>query len=64
MKNLTFQQIQNNLKEWMGKDIKPSTRSGTLAERTYIKALLDTGAEVPPICLILIKSGRSIVDFK
>jgi hypothetical protein len=64
MKALTLQQIQANLKEWMGDSIKPDTRSGKLAERTYIKALLDTGATVPPICLILLYNGHSIVDFK
>jgi hypothetical protein len=64
MKALTLQQIQANLKEWMGDSIKPDTRSGKLAERTYIKALLDTGAKVPPICIILLQSGRSIVNFK
>ena len=64
MKSLTLQQIQANLKEWMGDSIKPDTRSGKLTERTYIKALLDTGATVPPICIILLQSGRSIVNFK
>ena len=64
MKALTLQQIQANLKEWMGDSIKPDTRSGKLTERTYIKALLDTGATVPPICIILLQSGRSIVNFK
>jgi hypothetical protein len=64
MKALTLQQIQANLKEWMGDNIKPDTRSGKLTERTYIKALLDTGATVPPICIILLQSGRSIVNFK
>ncbi len=64
MKTLTLQQIQANLKEWMGDSIKPDTRSGKLTERTYIKALLDTGATVPPICIILLQSGRSIVNFK
>jgi hypothetical protein len=64
MKNLTLKQIQDNLKQWMGEEIKPLTRTGILLERTYIKALLDTGATVPPICIILLQSGRSIVNFK
>lgn len=63
MKALTLQQIQANLKEWMG-DTKPETRSGKLIERTYIKALLDANATVPPVCIILLQSGRSIVNFK
>jgi len=64
MKNLSFEQIQRNLIEWMGDTVKPETKSGYLTERTYIKALLDAGTTVPPICLILVKSRRSIVTFK
>jgi hypothetical protein len=59
----TLEEIQDNLRKWM-LGINPNTKTGRAIEATYIKGLRDAGATVPPVCDILLLSGRSIVEFK
>lgn len=60
---MTFEQIQQNLRSWIGNDFKPGTQKCQLIESTYLKALQDTGANVPPICWILLSSNRSMINY-
>lgn len=60
---MTFEQIQSNLKGWMGRTVKPGTKVGYMLEQTYIRGLQDGGVEIPAIVTMLVMSGRSIVEF-
>ena len=60
---MTFEQIQTKLRALM-EGINPNTKLGRAVEFAYIKGLRDGGADVPPICDILLMSGRSVTLFK
>lgn len=61
---MTLDEIQNNLRNFMGDTVRPGTKKSLMVERSYIKALLDVGVEVPAIVSMLIFTGRSITNFK
>lgn len=63
MNNMSFEQIQENLRGWMGDSIKSNSKKANMIEQTYIRALHDAKVAVPTICDILVMSGRSIVNY-
>ena len=65
MKNMTFEEIQSELKEILRlSEIKVGTKKADLIERVYVKALRDTGMEVPVVVDMLLMSGRSVAGYK
>lgn len=65
MKNkMTLDEIQINLRNFMGDKVRPGTKKSLLVEHSYIKGLRDAGVEVPAITEMLIFTGRSIATFK
>ena len=61
---MTLDEIQNNLRNFMGDTVRPGTKKSLIVEHSYIKALLDAGVEVPAIATILLLAGRSITTFR
>ena len=65
MKNMTFEEIQTKLNETLRlAEVKVHTKKADLIERVYLKALRDTGMEVPVVVDILLMSGRSVAGYK
>ena len=65
MKNMTFEEIQSELKEILRlSEVKVGTKKADLIERVYVKALRDTGMEVPVVVDMLLLSGRSVAGYK
>jgi hypothetical protein len=58
----TFEQIQENLKQWFGDSIKPESKQALLVEQTYVKGLRDAGAGIPIVIEMYLQSGRPIVE--
>ena len=64
MKNMTFEEIQSELKEILRlSEVKVGTKKADLIERVYVKALRDTGMEVPVVVDMLLLSGRSVAGY-
>ncbi len=65
MKNMTFEEIRTKLNETLRlADVKVGTKKADLIERVYVKALRDTGMEVPVVVDMLLMSGRSVAGYK
>ena len=65
MKNMTFEEIQTKLNETLRlAEVKVGTKKADLIERVYLKALRDTGMEVPVVVDMLLMSGRSVAGYK
>ena len=65
MKNMTFEKIQSELKEILRlSEVKVGTKKADLIERVYVKALRDTGMEVPVVVDVLLLSGRSVAGYR
>lgn len=60
---MELKEIQAGLRKMLV-GVNPKTKIGRAAEVAYINGLRDAGAQVPPVCDILLMSGRSIVEFK
>ena len=61
---MTLDEIQINLRNFMGDTVRPGTKKSLMVEHSYIKALVDAEVEVPAIASMLIFTGRSITNFK
>ena len=65
MKNMTFEEIRTKLNETLRlADVKVGTKKADLIERVYLKAIRDTGMEVPVVVDMLLMSGRSVAGYK
>jgi hypothetical protein len=65
MKNMTFEEIQIKLNETLRlAEVKVGTKKADLIERVYVKALRDSGMEVPVVVDMLLMSGRSVAGYK
>ncbi len=65
MKNMTFEEIRTKLNETLRlADVKVGTKKADLIERVYVKALRDTGMEVPVVVDVLLLSGRSVAGYR
>jgi len=65
MKNMTFEEIQSKLNETLRlAEVKVGTKKADLIERVYLKALRDSGMDVPVVVDILLMSGRSVAGYK
>ena len=65
MKNMTFEEIQIKLNETLRlSEVKVGTKKADLIERVYVKALRDSGMEVPVVVDMLLMSGRSVAGYK
>lgn len=60
---MTLEQIQKGLASLLN-GINPNTKLGRAVECGYIAGLKHAGAEIPPICEILLLTGRSITLFR
>ena len=65
MKNMTFEEIRTKLNETLRlADVKVGTKKADLIERVYLKALRDTGMEVPVVVDVLLLSGLSVAGYR
>ena len=65
MKNMTFEEIQSKLNETLRlAEVKVGTKKADLIERVYLKALRDSGMDVPVVVDVLLMSGRSVAGYK
>jgi len=65
MKNMTFEEIQSKLQETLRlAEVKVGTKKADLIERVYVKALRDSGMDVPVVVDMLLMSGRSVAGYK
>ena len=65
MKNMTFEEIQSKLQETLRlAEVKVETKKADLIERVYLKAIRDTGMDVPVVVDMLLMSGRSVAGYK
>ena len=65
MKNMTFEEIRTKLNETLRlADVKVGTKKADLIERVYLKAIRDTGMEVPVVVDVLLLSGRSVAGYR
>ena len=65
MKNMTFEEIQAKLNETLRlAEVKVNTKKADLIERVYVKALRDSGMDVPVVVDMLLMSGRSVAGYK
>ena len=65
MKNMTFEEIQSKLQETLRlAEVKVNTKKADLIERVYLKAIRDTGMDVPVVVDMLLMSGRSVAGYK
>ena len=65
MKNMTFEEIRTKLNETLRlADVKVGTKKADLIERVYLKALRDSGMEVPVVVDVLLLSGRSVAGYR
>lgn len=65
MRNMMFEEIQAKLQETLHvAEVKVGTKKADLIERVYVKALRDTGMEVPVVVDMLLMSGRSVAGYK
>ncbi len=60
---MTLEQIQKRL-TYILDGTNPNTKIGRAVEIGFIAGLAEAGVNPPPICAILIASGRSITLFK
>jgi hypothetical protein len=64
MKNMTFEEIQAKLNETLRlAEVKVNTKKADLIERVYVKALRDSGMDVPVVVDMLLMSGRSVAGY-
>ena len=62
---MTFEEIQSKLNETLRlAEAKVGTKKADLIERVYLKAIRDTGMEVPVVVDMLLMSGRSVAGYK
>ena len=65
MRNMMFEEIQAKLKETLHvAEVKVGTKKADLIERVYVKALRDSGMEVPVVVDMLLMSGRSVAGYR
>jgi len=65
MRNMMFEEIQAKLKETLHvAEVKVGTKKADLIERVYVKALRDSGMDVPVVVDMLLMSGRSVAGYK
>ena len=62
---MTFETLQSNLQTMLKlADVKVGTKKADLIERVYLKALRDSGMDVPVVVDVLLMSGRSVAGYK
>ena len=62
---MTFEEIQSKLNETLRlAEVKVGTKKADLIERVYLKALRDSGMDVPVVVDVLLLSGRSVAGYK
>ena len=62
---MTFEEIQSKLQETLRlAEVKVNTKKADLIERVYLKAIRDTGMDVPVVVDMLLMSGRSVAGYK
>ncbi len=62
---ITFETLQSNLQTMLKlADVKVGTKKADLIERVYLKALRDSGMDVPVVVDVLLMSGRSVAGYK
>ena len=65
MKIMTFEEIRTKLNETLTMaEVKVGTKKADLIERVYVKALRDSGMEVPVVVDVLLLSGRSVAGYR
>jgi hypothetical protein len=60
-KQLTPSEIEANLRDFMGSQVKPETKLALAIEQAYLRALNDVGMKVPDHHAIMVMAGRPIV---